>query len=108
MSQRASWIGLLLLAVFGAGIAGMQSSTAQNAAQDTRQASQPTSHSAPRPMETQSADEGERVFRQNCSRCHNAPEGFSPRISGTIVRHMRMRANLSRHDEQELLKYLNP
>ena len=52
--------------------------------------------------------EGERAFRQNCSRCHNAPEGFSPRISGTIVRHMRVRANLSHEDERAILKYLNP
>jgi cytochrome c5 len=99
---------MLLLAVIAAGIAGGRCSTAQNSAQDTRQASHPASQSAPRPMKTQSGDEGERVFQQNCSRCHNAPEGFSPHISATIVRHMRMRANLSRHDEQELLKYLNP
>jgi cytochrome c5 len=51
--------------------------------------------------------EGERVFQQNCYRCHNAPEGFSPRIAGTIVRHMRVRASLSPHDEQVLLKYFN-
>lgn len=54
------------------------------------------------------ADEGERIFSQQCSRCHNAPEGFSPRISGTIVRHMRVRASLSKHDEEELLHFLNP
>lgn len=52
--------------------------------------------------------EGERIFAQNCSRCHTAPEGFSPHISGTIVRHMRVRAQLSEHDEQELLRFLNP
>jgi cytochrome c5 len=53
-------------------------------------------------------NEGDRVFQQNCSRCHAAPEGFSPRISGTVVRHMRARASLSQHDEQELLRFLNP
>jgi cytochrome c5 len=52
-------------------------------------------------------DEGSRVFAQNCSRCHRTPDGFSPRISGTIVRHMRVRANLSAHDEQVLMKYFN-
>jgi len=55
----------------------------------------------------QPQSEGERVFQQNCYRCHNAPEGFSPRITGTIVRHMRVRASLSQHDEQALLKYFN-
>jgi len=53
-------------------------------------------------------DEGQRVFDQNCSRCHTAPDGFSSRISGTVVRHMRVRASLSQHDEQELLRFLNP
>jgi cytochrome c5 len=53
-------------------------------------------------------DEGQRVFEQNCSRCHAAPDGFSAGISGTVVRHMRVRASLSRHDEQELLRFLNP
>ena len=53
-------------------------------------------------------DEGQRIFEQNCSRCHTAPEGFSSRISGTVVRHMRVRASLSKHDEQELLRFLNP
>ena len=53
-------------------------------------------------------DEGQRIFDQNCSRCHTAPNGFSPRISGTVVRHMRVRASLSQHDEKELLRFLNP
>jgi cytochrome c len=57
---------------------------------------------------TAPADDGERVFAQNCSRCHAAPEGFSSRISGTIVRHMRVRASLSEKDERALLRYLNP
>ncbi len=53
-------------------------------------------------------EEGERVFQQQCSRCHAAPESFSPRISGTVVRHMRVRASLSQSDEQNLLRFLNP
>jgi cytochrome c5 len=52
--------------------------------------------------------DGERIFAQNCSRCHTAPDGFSPSISGTVVRHMRVRASLSQHDEQELLRFFNP
>jgi mono/diheme cytochrome c family protein len=56
----------------------------------------------------QQEDDGERIFKQNCSRCHNEPEGFSPRISGTIVRHMRVRASLSKHDEEQLLHFFNP
>jgi cytochrome c5 len=53
-------------------------------------------------------EEGERVFKQQCSRCHTAPDSFSPRISGTILRHMRVRASLSQSDEQKLLRFMNP
>lgn len=52
--------------------------------------------------------EGERIFKRHCSRCHTAPDGFSPRISGTVVRHMRVRASLSQHQEEALLRYFNP
>jgi cytochrome c5 len=53
-------------------------------------------------------DRGQEVFNQNCSRCHNAPEGFSANISGTIAKHMRVRANLSDADYKALLRFLNP
>lgn len=52
--------------------------------------------------------DGETVFRNNCHRCHTAPEALSPRITGTVLRHMRVRANLSAEDERRLLEYLAP
>jgi cytochrome c5 len=58
--------------------------------------------------ESSKDDAGQRAFNNNCSRCHNAPQGFSPHISGTIVMHMRARANLSKKDEQDILRFLNP
>jgi mono/diheme cytochrome c family protein len=54
------------------------------------------------------ADRGQQVFEQNCSRCHNAPTGFSPRISGTVAMHMRVRASLSEEDYKALRRFLNP
>jgi cytochrome c5 len=51
---------------------------------------------------------GQQVFEENCSRCHNPPEGFSPRISKAVAMHMRVRANLSDADYKELLRFLNP
>jgi cytochrome c5 len=52
--------------------------------------------------------DGQQIFAQNCERCHNAPQGFSPSISGTVVRHMRVRANLSEQDAQALMRFFNP
>lgn len=51
---------------------------------------------------------GQKVFEQNCSRCHNAPQGFPPQISATVIRHMRVRASLSAANEKALLRFLNP
>jgi cytochrome c5 len=52
--------------------------------------------------------DGQQVFEQNCSRCHNAPQGFSPSISAAVTRHMRVRAGLSQEDAQAILRFLNP
>jgi len=51
---------------------------------------------------------GELKFYQNCNRCHTAPQELSPRISGTVVLHMRMRASLSDADAKAILQYLAP
>ena len=59
-------------------------------------------------IQNSQASDGAKKFEENCSRCHNAPEGFSPRISGTIVRHMRVRASLSKKDSEAILRFLNP
>ena len=81
----------------------------QAASQDQPPAAQATKKPATTtPASQQHEDEGDRIFQQQCSRCHSAPEGFSSRISGTIVRHMRVRASLSKHEEEELLHFLNP
>ena len=81
---------------------------AQAASQNQPQAAQQSKTHAAAPATQPHEDEGARIFQQNCSRCHNTPEGFSPRISGTIVRHMRVRASLSQHDAEELLRFFNP
>jgi cytochrome c5 len=52
--------------------------------------------------------DGQEVFEQNCSRCHNTPPGFSPSISIAVARHMRVRAGLSKEDEKAILRFLNP
>jgi cytochrome c5 len=79
---------------------------AQTAPQGKPQATQKGQAAAQ--VSQQHEDEGTRIFQQNCSRCHNTPEGFSPRISGTILQHMRVRASLSKHDQDILLHFFNP
>jgi mono/diheme cytochrome c family protein len=80
--------------------------TAQSSNKPAPPTTQAQQKKVPSQVETQR--DGQQVFAQNCSRCHNAPQGFSPRISGTIARHMRVRAGLSQEDEKALLRFLNP
>lgn len=53
-----------------------------------------------------SASRGQRVFTQNCSRCHDAPERIPRPVSGTVAKHMRARAKLSGEDYRALLEFL--
>jgi cytochrome c5 len=74
-------------------------STQKNGAQTKQNAA--TKQSAAPP-------EGERLFQVNCQRCHHPPDSLSPKIAGSVLRHMRVRAMLSAEEEQAILKYLAP
>jgi mono/diheme cytochrome c family protein len=103
MSQSTSMrslVSIVLLSALAAPLLAQQ--TQAPTAAPAKQSPKASSHKAGY------GSEGERIFAQQCSRCHTAPDGFSPHISGTIVLHMRVRASLSQHDEQELLHFLNP
>lgn len=50
--------------------------------------------------------EGEKRFRSNCGRCHAAPPKFPSRMMATIVRHMRVRANITNEDMRLILRYM--
>ncbi|MGD0831281.1 MAG: hypothetical protein ABR907_10085 [Terracidiphilus sp.] len=51
---------------------------------------------------------GEKIFAANCARCHTPPMTLNPRVTGTVLLHMRVRAHLSSKDEKLLLQYLAP
>lgn len=50
--------------------------------------------------------EGEKRFRQNCGRCHVAPDKFPPRVMATVLRHMRVRATITDRDAKLILWYM--
>jgi cytochrome c5 len=51
--------------------------------------------------------QGEKRFRANCGRCHVAPPKFAPRMTATIVRHMRVRATLTDEDMRLIIRYMS-
>jgi len=68
----------------------------------------PSSTTTAKASSAKQPDLGGQKFDANCSRCHNAPEQLSPSLTGTVVRHMRVRANLSAQDEKDILRFLAP
>jgi mono/diheme cytochrome c family protein len=90
MIQRLVFAALVLAAVIAFG----QSKPATPAAQANKNPA--------------ASDSGERLFQVNCGRCHRPPDQLSPKIAGSVLRHMRVRAMLSKEDEQQILKYLAP
>jgi hypothetical protein len=46
------------------------------------------------------------AYKNNCMRCHSAVRQYSPRMTATIVTHMRVRANMTVEETQAILQYL--
>ena len=55
---------------------------------------------------TRKAIDPDEAYKNNCMRCHSAVRQYSPRMTATIVTHMRIRANLTAEETQAILQYL--
>jgi cytochrome c5 len=105
MRRSILWLSALVIPLLSTNcrFAWAQSQATDKASRET------TKHASSALATTPSAsDPGERKFRANCGRCHNAPDQLSPRIAGTVLQHMRVRASLSAQDERDILRYLAP
>jgi cytochrome c5 len=103
-TRTAISAALLVLAMFLALAAVAKTSSTKDAAKDT-----PVTTTAPTTQSEQDNNmrlEGEKRFRANCGRCHTAPPKFPPRMMGTIVRHMRVRATITDQDTRLILRYM--
>jgi len=54
------------------------------------------------------AQAGEQKFMEHCARCHKPPESLPRAAVPAVLRHMRVRANLSARDEQDILHFMAP
>jgi cytochrome c5 len=81
---------------------------AQTAGTGSGESAPPQQPAKSQPARKAKENVGEKKFQQNCNRCHNAPQELSPRITGTVLLHMRVRASLSEADERAILHYLAP
>jgi hypothetical protein len=49
----------------------------------------------------------DQAYKNNCMRCHTATRQYPPRVTKTIMMHMREVANLSPEVTQAIVDYLN-
>ena len=57
-------------------------------------------------QQTKPALDGELMYKNHCTRCHETIRTYSPRSMRTMVTHMRVRATLTKPEAQAIFKYL--
>jgi len=93
---------LLLLAVVAAGAAVGLAQQPKGAAAN----SQPVAKAAVSALQAGNAVDPDEAYKANCSRCHLAPRKFPEGKMATIMRRMRVRANLTDEEAEAILRYL--
>ncbi|HUJ93460.1 MAG TPA: cytochrome c [Candidatus Bathyarchaeia archaeon] len=124
MNKRRILVALCALSLGSAVFAAAQKTkeppktvAAAQEQQPTAVANAPEPESSPQPpaaiakpsarsIEAAERLEGEKRFRTNCGRCHQAPHKFSPRTMATVIRHMRVRAMITDEDQRLILRYM--
>jgi cytochrome c5 len=112
MKIRISALMVMVLGISGALfsasklVASDQASDQSNNKANAQTSNQAKTSQSKAPIDYQA--EGDRIFTANCSRCHMAPMIIPPRITGTVIAHMRVRARLSKYEQDVLLKFMAP
>jgi cytochrome c5 len=103
------WLGVMACLTYSAIAQERANSTSSSSA--SAPAAKPSSASAATAEDVAAVDralrvEGEKRFRANCGRCHQAPHKFRPRVMATAIRHMRVRAMITDEDMRLILRYM--
>jgi cytochrome c5 len=96
----------LMLFLFGVALAASAkngNSKSKDKGKDSSTVAAAVSHTA---QDDTMRIEGEKRFHSNCARCHASPPKFAPRVTATIVRHMRVRATITDEEARLILHYM--
>src|SRR5215475_9884701 len=106
-------VGFVVIAMAQSQGSGNQStSTTTSASASTPEPSATAAtHSTPKPGTTKAAVKKaltpDQIYKANCTRCHAEIPTMDARRTATIVKHMRVRANLTEQEARAILEYLN-
>lgn len=95
----------LLLILCAAAIVVAQSAT--KAATDTKPQNTASQSQSAKTLHLPKGWTADQAYKSNCTRCHAEVPKLDPRQTKTIVRHMRVRANITHDEAEAILQYLN-
>lgn len=108
--QARIGVVLVLLSFVGVVAAEQSNNKATKEAAPTSAAVVPVKPSAAAPASAYKAKpepiDPDRAYKAHCGRCHLEPRKFSERKTATVMRHMRVRANLSEGETAAIFRYL--
>lgn len=116
--MRTRLIGIALGLTFGFVVIAMAQSQSQDhqpqtsaatvsaSDVDPAPAAKAASHAAPKAV-AKKALTPDQIYKANCTRCHAELPTMDARRTATIVRHMRVRANLTESEAKAIFEYLN-
>lgn len=103
--MKAKVVLSMLLTISAMGVLIAQTTTTSTAVNSKQsQASQPQSAKAWHLPKGWTADQ---AYKENCTRCHAEVPKLNSKQTKTIVRHMRVRANITHDEAEAILQYLN-
>lgn len=113
--MRTKLIGIMLGLTFGFVVIAMaqsQSSDSQTTSSSVSASAAPTpaANAATHARSKPAAKKGltpDQAYKANCTRCHAELPTMDARRTATIVRHMRVRANLTEAEARAIFEYLN-
>ena len=113
--MKTKLIGIALAITLGSVVIAMAQSQSTNQATSSSVSttasaanSDAATHSVPKPATAKSKKEltPDQMYKANCTRCHSELPTMDARRTATIVRHMRIRANLTEREAHAIFEYL--
>lgn len=113
--MKTKLIGVALALTFGLVMIAVAQSQDSNkptvtASASTSSAPAPATNAATHAAAKPAAKKGltpDQAYKANCTRCHAELPTMDARRTATIVRHMRVRANLTEREAKAIFEYLN-
>jgi|SRR6266480_6271429 len=107
MNSRILIVVLLFLTIALVGLVAAQTSNSTSSGTaPTQQSSSTKAQQHKQKLHLPPNFSADDAYKQNCTRCHSEVPKPNERTSKTVLRHMRVRANLTQDEAKAILEYI--